>query len=209
MGGNLVIGRRTPPRCTSLSSETTPGIDVVFCSFLTKSLVRSTSESLHHLLPLPNTLRQSYPSITTESLEILDQALENLAGLCHDLEGVTFSPMLPKVENHERFAMVIARENTWSRKARRRLDKRRRERAGGSASTAPEEHCETAVSLIIRSYFSSDMGALKSTDSRSCLVLEASWKKGKDRELFETFWSHLSRKFSDLVASTAPNRSKD
>ena len=26
--------------------------------------------------------------------------------------------------------------------------------------------------------------------------LEASWAKGKDRSLFETFWSHTSRKIS-------------
>ena len=114
--------------------------------------------------------------------------------------------MPPNLESHEGSVLVSARENTWSRKARRRLDKLRKEtvNVGGAESLVLNDAGEPALSLIIRCYFSGPEKSPKSTEGRTCLLLEATWTKGKDRELFETFWGHLSRKFSDRVAGSVP-----
>jgi hypothetical protein len=168
-----------------------------------KTLIRSTSESLHSLLPLPNSLYQTYASITAKSHATLNLTLKSLEELCRELEGVSFTAMPLNLESHEGSVLVSARENTWSRKARRRLDKLRKEsNVGGTESLALHDAGESALSLTIRCSFSGADKSSKSAEGPTCLVLEARWTKGKDRELFETFWSHLSRKFSDRVAGS-------
>jgi hypothetical protein len=202
MGGHLVIGRGATSRCKRAfdsheclySRPTIPFRKM-------KALTRPGSESLHALLPPPNTFQQIYPSITTNSLETLHRTLTSLAELCHELVGVKFTRLPPPTsDSYEVAAMVSAWGNTWSRKARRRLEQLRKGTAGGTPgslaldSVALGNTGESALSLTIRCSFSADGGG-----SATPLVLEASWMKGKDRELFETFWSHVSRKFAGLV----------
>jgi hypothetical protein len=206
MGNYLVVGRGTPSGCKR-SVGSNPGLVLIIPTPLSskmKTLIRSTSESLHSLLPLPNSLYQTYASISARSHETLNLTLRRVEELCRELEGVSFTAMSPKMESHERSVLVSARENTWSRKARRRLDKLRKEEVnvGGTESLVLNDAGKSALSLTIRCYFSGPGKSPKSTGGHTCLVMEATWTKGKDRELFETFWSHLSRKFTERVAAT-------
>lgn len=160
---------------------------------LPDTLVRSTSDSLHALLPLPNTFRQTYPSAITRSYQVLSNTLKGLDTLCHELEGVNFTqiPIVP--ESYEALATITAQENTWSRKARRRLEKLRKEGGTGIQYAGSQP----SLFLTVRCHFIKEANSADSPSEIYRLVLQATWTKGKDRDLFETFWSHLSRKFLD------------
>jgi hypothetical protein len=61
--------------------------------------------------------------------------------------------------------LVCAKQNTWSRSARRKK-----------------------VSIPVQTF---DVGSL---ETQRTLVLEVNWVQGRERPLFESFWSHVCRK---------------
>jgi hypothetical protein len=165
MGCRLVVRRRSTTRCTfgcCPPSPISPGI---------QTLVRTTSPTIHPYLPLPNNLRQPYPSARDSA-----QLLGLLAQACMALEGVscrtaTSQGALEVVE-------ISANRNTWSRAARRR------QQAAGTVG--PSSPIDDNIAMVCFVHCArTEAGEF---------YLEASWAKGKDRSLFETFWSHTSRK---------------
>lgn len=159
-----------------------------------QTLVRETSESLHSLLPLPNNLRQNLTSNTQISTPFIVNLLEEL---CRELDGVGFSLLSNELTSKDAIIRVWAKENTWSRKARRRLERMKKENATMNvdlSSTAVPES-DANVVLLVRC-FNQDNTGQNEAESWS---LEASWVRGRDRELFEGLWSHLSRKVLDSL----------
>ena len=136
-----------------------------------QTLVRTTSSTIHPYLPLPNNLRQLYPSARDST-----QLLGLLAQACSELENV--SCMAATSQSGLEVVEISAKCNTWSRAARRR------QKAGGVVDSPVTIDNNVAMVCFVHC---ARTGAGE-------FYLEASWAKGKDRSLFETFWSHTSRK---------------
>ncbi|KAG8813701.1 hypothetical protein FRC18_002340 [Serendipita sp. 400] len=156
---------------------------------LPDSLVRTASESLHDSLPLRNTFRQRIDRTNIQLAEIANI----MEKTCREVEGAAVTAHRAGAEDG-RSLRVWAKENTWSRKARRRLEQLRRD-MGLSANSPvlgaaiPEEGV-AAVVLVIRCQVNNGDGQY---------WLEGTWLRGKDRDLFETLWSHLCRKILDHI----------
>jgi hypothetical protein len=136
-----------------------------------QTLVRVTSSTIHPYLPLPNNLRQLYPSARDST-----QLLGLLAQACSELESV--SCRAATSQSGLEVVEISAKCNTWSRAARRR------QKATGAVDTPVTIDNSVAMACFVHC---ARTGAGE-------FYLEASWAKGKDRSLFETFWSHTSRK---------------
>jgi hypothetical protein len=144
-----------------------------------QTLVRIASPTIHPYLPLPNNLRQPYPSArdSTQLLDLFTQA-------CSGLESVSCKAAIS--QGGLEVVEISAKRNTWSRSARRQ------QKAMGAVD--PSVTIDNNVAMVCFVYCArTEAGEF---------YLEASWAKGKDRSLFETFWSHTSRKiFTGLEAA--------
>jgi hypothetical protein len=78
--------------------------------------------------------------------------------------------------------VVCAKQNTWSRSARRK-------KASIPVQPSDVGSLETQTPAL-RCVFGCKMGGTE----QQTLVLEANWVQGRDRPLFESFWSHVCRK---------------
>ncbi|KAG8819438.1 hypothetical protein FRC17_010451 [Serendipita sp. 399] len=157
---------------------------------LPDNLVRTTSESLHSSLPPHNTLRQRI-----ESNVQLERITEIMEEVCREIDGVGVATHRERTIDSMSLR-VWAEENTWSRKARRRLEKLKREMelsTGVPAITKgiPDE-ATAAVVLVVEC-------SRQAGDGGGQYWLEGTWLRGKDRDLFETLWSHLCRRIVDRI----------
>jgi len=143
---------------------------------LPDTIARITSPTIHPYLPLPNNLRQSYPSArdSAQLLGLLEQACLALEGV--SCKSATSQGGLEVVE-------IFAKRNTWSRATRRRQN------APGAVD--PSVPIDSNVSMVCVVH----CARMEAGE----FYLEASWVKGKERSLFETFWSHASRKISTVL----------
>ena len=81
---------------------------------------------------------------------------------------------------------VWACENTWSRKARRLLERAKRE-GNLNLSTSPSEpDARVVISISL-------------VNVGQAHAIEARWLRGYDRELYETLWNHISRRLLDRL----------
>ncbi|KLO08027.1 hypothetical protein SCHPADRAFT_624344 [Schizopora paradoxa] len=151
---------------------------------LPDSLARPTSDSLRQFLPLPNELQQPYqPTLDHISIR---SALE---GVLKNIDGVTFTELDSKdspTSSPLWELLVKASRNSWSR------SERRKKNAGNAATESKTIAGIPALSCTIREV--SPLGPSSTIDGKSKLVLQCSWVRGRDRGLFESFWSHVSRK---------------
>ena len=94
------------------------------------------------------------------------------------------------VGNNEGFALrTQAVSNTWSRAARRKAKLVSPDLPTGSSVSIGNP--PPALVVLIQS-----IPKPKIIHQRS-LILECIWLRGKDRALFESFWSHVSRKVGE------------
>ena len=79
---------------------------------------------------------------------------------------------------------VTAKRNSWSRKARR------------ARNVIPTAATEDSSVMIVDLFITQSL-----QKGRESWVLTGTWRRGRDRELFESFWSHVSRKVYFAVGS--------
>lgn len=140
-------------------------------------------------MPAHNTIQQTYTPET--SLDILSTAITSALA---SIEGVSSRPLqsrgLHSFPNDLCLdVLVSATGDTWSRAARRRQMR-------GATMEVDEE---TAQALVCRVTCAA---CSQGTGSSGGAVLQCHWVKGRDRTLFESFASHLSRKVSATLSTT-------
>ncbi|KAH8114957.1 hypothetical protein DFH11DRAFT_1508325 [Phellopilus nigrolimitatus] len=166
------------------------------------SLSRALPSTHHALFPPPNTLRQPLPSAQPLDLHTLHQLVLQVIGV---LEGVIVEHIDARdMDNLDRPASdsegsslrVSAASNTWSRAARRRRD---RPDTDASATTimmvdirAVRQHSSGAS---VRNGKKGDLGAAPRW------ALECTWRRGRERALFDGFWGYVCRKVGALLES--------
>ncbi|PVF99289.1 S-adenosyl-L-methionine dependent methyltransferase [Serendipita vermifera] len=160
---------------------------------LPDALVRKTSESLHSLLPLPNSLRQN--NVRSNEPDP-SRVMSKLETLCQEVSGVCITRLSDAPS--ESSAKIWAKENTWSRKYRRMIEKRR----GNSMDLVevPIRSSEDEAKVVLLVRITIEQEHKDSPQPNHIInIVEAIWSRGSNRELFETLWSHLSRKLLDNV----------
>jgi len=127
-------------------------------------------------MPSRNTLHHAFPG--ARSADILTSALRNVLAL---IKGVTVaSSATPVVHDHSSTMLVHARSNTWSRAARR--------------GKLPEIVCAGQELPVLRcSVECRERSSFHTSNDIACELL-FTWVEGKDRLIFESFASHVSRK---------------
>lgn len=157
-------------------------------------LTRPASESLRPYLPLPNELQQSYQPSSSNSIStraIVERVLASIDCVHFSQldcsppavdSTISSSPLLPPLWE----LLVKASRNTWSRA------ERRKKTAGATESDSTSPTAPPMLSCIIQEISSS--GPTTGGGGHKNLVLRCSWIRGHDRALFESFWSHVSRK---------------
>ena len=155
-------------------------------------------------MPPPNSLG----FVPSKDISLLDirQSLENVL---ITVDGITYIPIYgarlldhqmegkPAIQNSNSDSSislrVVARQNTWSRAARRR-----QARAEATHPSVPgDDPAKIRPALICDIYWGSDVSQVLSKRHNS--VLECRWVEGEDRNLFESFWNHVTRKLSTVL----------
>lgn len=133
---------------------------------LPDTVSRISTHSLHGMMPPHNTIRQPLGSVGgTIAFQRLKQILETTEGVVIIQEHSTPDGVTIR---------LTAIENTWSRAARRKKDK-------ASSSGTHQKAVSSPVVLVCQITLSHKQ-------------LEFDWVRGRDRSLFESFCSHISRK---------------
>jgi hypothetical protein len=164
-----------------------------------KSFTRGTGPSLTPYNPTPNTLRQTFPGETISLKDVFRDVLFGIGSL--EIED------MKEQSDSELWAFwITARENTWSRAARR---KRKRDEAIATQGD-PQPHKSALIEGQTRQMVV-EVGNSKNVpetpglickisqvpSSSSDQVVEIQWIRGRVRELFDGFWSHVCRKASE------------
>lgn len=124
----------------------------------------------------------------------LSEIIKSLESLSHELDGVGFTVVSNMQDASEAVVRIWAKNNTWSRKARRRLERLRKENMSIASTplTSTLSESDAGVVILVRCFTQNEAGT-------KFWTLEASWVRGPERELFESLWSHLSRKVLDQL----------
>ena len=130
-----------------------------------QKIARISNPAVQSILPRRNTLRQPVNPATRDMLVLVESLLDSIDGV---------SCIKETKHSGGVFELVVqASGNTWSRSVRRKKASR--------METDEEQYNHSAVALQCRLTFSGT-------------EMEFNWIKGKDRGLFESFVSHISRK---------------
>lgn len=135
-------------------------------------------------MPPRNTLRQPFSSFRSKvDLE------SSLSAVLHTIDGVSTER---GGEDIQKGTLVQAAQNTWSRAARRR--KLAGTTTSAEASQTPALRCQLRCIEI----------ETNERHSGGCnnLMLEFNWVEGKDRGLFESFMSHVSKKLETVAKAS-------
>jgi hypothetical protein len=100
------------------------------------------------------------------------------------IEGASYRVVPDDADRLTPPLLVCATQNTWSRSARRK-------KAAASIQISDVGSLETQTSAL-KCIFECAVGGAE----QDTLILEASWVQGRDRHLFESFWSHICRKLA-------------
>ncbi|KAG1740617.1 S-adenosyl-L-methionine dependent methyltransferase [Suillus lakei] len=148
---------------------------------LPDTFARISNPTLQNAMPSRNTLHHAFPG--ARSADILASALRNVLAL---INGVTVSPSAtPATYEHSSAMLVHARHNTWSRAARR--------------GKLPESVCADQESPVLRCSIEFRERSSFNTSSDIPCELVFTWVEGKDRLIFESFTSHVSRKVTSTL----------
>jgi hypothetical protein len=133
-----------------------------------KAISRTSSHALHEIMPPRNTLQYQFPQASTQQL---GTAVESVLGSISDV-------LYEEVDSSNPTFVTLATTNTWSRAARR----------GHRPLPIPSDH-NAKYSITVK-----DVVLDNSDNSGRGRVLEFQWLQGRDRPLYESFCSHVSRK---------------
>ena len=188
-------------------------------------MARPSSTSLLSYLPAPTALRQTFTIGLQKNNPPPSEVVRlktALSDVLHAIGGVTFHLVCKGFRDPADEALwkydVTANENTWSRAARRkrkrsispssgrvkkipRLDRTEPQipiRLRGENAYAPDLPHHPALQCWISVLDSPSKYSYTHYNQRS-LTLEAQWRRGKDRGMFESFWSHVCRKVIDKL----------
>ncbi|OAX37931.1 S-adenosyl-L-methionine dependent methyltransferase [Rhizopogon vinicolor AM-OR11-026] len=137
---------------------------------LPDTIARISNPALQNIMPSRNTLHHSFPD--ARSAYILESALRNVLTIVDSLSVTSMASATP--EGSSTTMLVHARGNTWSRAARRK-----RLPAAVSADQEPP---------VLRC----SIECCSKVDTPCEIIF--TWLEGKDRSVFESFTSHVSRK---------------
>ncbi|KIY62376.1 hypothetical protein CYLTODRAFT_438918 [Cylindrobasidium torrendii FP15055 ss-10] len=135
---------------------------------LPDSISRISNPGLRPLMPPHNTIRQQ-----VSSTDCVQGVFDSMSGIHITKEG-------------ERSVVVTAQANTWTRSARRKrknVDTQMKVDTDGQRDSEGELRAEPALVCAVE---------LVTTGNLSEVVFH--WRKGAERNLFESFCSHISRK---------------
>ncbi|KAJ3726081.1 hypothetical protein C8R42DRAFT_659899 [Lentinula raphanica] len=182
------------------------------------SRIPNANPTISKCIPAHNTIKQPVLSASKESLcdaltSILSSINQPFFKSIHN--RTTYDMDVDTELNASADFLVFAQEDTWSRSARRRqnqlLDKSSGrntfEQSSGSAQTASDlvHSSRMACSIHVLQPPANDSVVPPSnpalTESKSATVtttekftMEFNWRQGRDRDLFASFCSHISRK---------------
>ncbi|KAG1859714.1 S-adenosyl-L-methionine dependent methyltransferase [Suillus subluteus] len=147
---------------------------------LPDTFARISNPTLQNIIPSRNTLHHAFPG--ARSANILASALRNVLVF---ISGVTVtSSAPPAIYDHSSTMLVHARSNAWSRAARR--------------GKLPETvHADQELPVLRCSVECRGRSSYTSSDIACELLF--TWVEGKDRLVFESFASHVSRKVTSTL----------
>lgn len=152
-----------------------------------QNLGRPSSQSLRHLVPLPNTLRQSYSVDLLSSGEIL---FTTLTDILEHLEQVQFDHVDGPEEPVINRIRVRALRNSWSRSSRRQ----REALQPLLLSATTELNAESSAPILV-----CDVEVAVPAEVGGSYQLVGTWVEGRRRADFESFCSHITRKVTDKL----------
>lgn len=129
--------------------------------------------------PVTKKIRHAQPpksQFTTQLPCDAPKAQEEILRILNDLDASELAVTLDSISG----SMAL---NTWSRKARR-------QRAQNANSAKEEEKSAAKLSTEILFTFKFD---IQEVDEDNTNVI-ATWTKGKQREVFESFWNHVKKR---------------
>ena len=133
--------------------------------------------ALRAIQPLHNTFHQRFSRAgSAHSLHV------SLMAIFRSIDGASYREVSEDPDFLTPPLLVCAKQNTWSRSARRK-------KVSIPVQTSNVGSLETQPPAL-RCVFECKM---EGTEQRM-LVLEVNWVQGRDRPLFESFWSHVCRK---------------
>lgn len=151
-----------------------------------QSIARIHNATVQSIMPQRNTLRQTFSHVNRPAPQLLGV----LCTVLHSVEGVSCKDS-SSLDDGESI-LVLANRNTWSRSARR---KKLSTSVVVNTNSISTEAPAPSLKCLIRC---SSEGKHEAGGDE---VLEVSWAQGKDRALFESFWSHVCRKVGSLLES--------
>ncbi|KIM74416.1 hypothetical protein PILCRDRAFT_80092, partial [Piloderma croceum F 1598] len=125
---------------------------------------------------LPDVSSQSFVAGSAHSLHI------SLMAVFQSIDGASYQEVSEDPGFLTSPLLVCAKQNTWSRSVRRK-------KVSIPVQTSDVGLLETQPPAL-RCIFGCKMGGTE----QQTLVLEVNWVQGRDRPLFESFWSHVCRK---------------
>ena len=140
----------------------------------------------HALFPLPNTLKQTFSGPRTLTSGTLKDLLIRVVSTLKGASTKVLTALSEENGNnmdvpYSVTIRVFAATNTWSRAARRK----------NQMDTNLSDITGAAPALVVDIKI---MGNKSESILESSWILECTWRLGKDRKLFESFWSHVNRK---------------
>ncbi|KAG8966200.1 hypothetical protein FRC03_012318 [Tulasnella sp. 419] len=163
---------------------------------LSDDITRINKSHISHSMPLPNDLRQTFKVVKStlptaqrveSALHAVFTSLESLSIIGTNSsdqsqgDQMTFQTRCP----HNEFTVIVqSAANSWSRSARRKKAKEGVQ--GVKPTNSPQVILECEIALF------------RLTDQTSA-TLQCSWRRGRERELFESFWSHVCHKVGDRL----------
>ena len=154
-----------------------------------QTLARPSSPSLRQLVPQPNTIWHCY---NAELVKSTDHLLACLLAAVEAIDGLSIGRSSPQTPRGVGSLLVSAQRNTWSRAARRR---RMNELQEVEVASMPQEG-SLPVFLIC------EINLATPGEANDAYALIGSWRKGRLRGEFESFWSHITRKVADALLVT-------
>ena len=127
-------------------------------------------------------MRHYYASNTVKST---DQLLACLVAIIEAIDGLFLVRGLPRTSQSAGNLLVSVQRNMWSRAARRRRGKE-----------SPHIASESSLPIILIC----EIDLVTPGEASDNYALIGSWRKGRSRGDFESFWSHITRKVVSALA---------
>lgn len=169
---------------------------------ISQSIARIQNTPLQSIMPRRNTLRQTFSKVNPGApskhlLDVLRIVLRSVEGVtimsCEDdtisMDDGDSEPIPPPP------ILVYANRNTWSRSARRKKASALITDNNNNPSPMPGD------SPMLKCLIKCPVKGEHEGEKEVYGILEVFWAQGKDRALFESFWSHVCQKVTSALES--------